>query len=219
VAGYVLYSLDWERFQSLVNNPTRKQLLKFAKLISDGLDQHDGAMEEGDPVHDWPSKPAELCDRVKDRLARPDWYGDLSAVGKEIWCSAVFSFCSSTDRDAVGFRVEHDGIYWDVLELAKKLLNLPPNRFSPDVALSGFGERAYCYHLPTDVAADFFSWRPMHSMHTPDEVRTMLGELRSIGPAIENATDQQAVRDYDSLISVLENLDKKRRMLFVQVDT
>lgn len=59
----------------------------------------------------------------------------------------------------------------------------------------------------------------MHSMHTPDEVGTMLDELRLIGPAIENATDKQAVRDYDSLISVLEKLDKQRRMLFVQLDT
>ncbi len=46
MAGYILYSLDWDRFQSLVNNPTRKQLLKFAELISDGLDQHDGEFED-----------------------------------------------------------------------------------------------------------------------------------------------------------------------------
>jgi hypothetical protein len=219
VAGYVLYSLDWDRFQGLVNNPTRKQLLKFSELISNGLHRHDREIQDGDPVHDWPSEPVELCDLVKDRLARLDWYGDLSNVGKDIWCSAVFSFCSSTGRDAVGFRVEHDGIYWDVLVLAHKLLKLPPNRFSPDVALSAFGERAYRYHPPTDVAADFFAWRPTHSMHTPDEVRTMLAELRSIGLAIENTTDKQAVRGYDSLISVLEKLDKQRRMLFVHVDT
>ena len=219
VAGYILYSLDWDKFQSFVNNPTRKQLLMFAELISDGLDEHDGAFEDGDPVHDWPSEPVELCDPVKERLGRPDWYGDLSDVGKDIWRNAVFGFCSSADRDAVGFRVEHDGIYWDVLELAHKLLKLPSNRFAPDVALSAFGERAYRYHPPTDAAGDFFDWRPMHSMHTPDEVRTMLEELRSIGPAIENATDKQAVRDYDALISVLEKLDKQRRMLFVQVDT
>ena len=150
---------------------------------------------------------------------RPDWYGDLSDVGKHIWCDAVYSFCSSANRDAVGFRVEHDGIYWVVLGLAQKLLKLPPNQFSPDVALSAFGERAYRYHPPADAAGNLFAWRPMHSMHTPDEVRTMLKELRSIGPAIGNATDKQAVRDYDSLISVLEKLDKQRRMLFVQVDT
>ena len=219
MAGYVLYSLDWDRFQSLVNNPTRKQLLKFAELISDGLDEHDGKFEDGDPVHDWPSEPLELCDLVKDRLARPDWYGDLSDVGKDVWCNAIFNFCSSTKRDAVGCRVEHDGIYWDVLELARKLLKLSPNRFSPDVVLSAFGERAYRYHPLTEVAGDFFYWRPLHSMHTPGEVRTMLEELGSIGPAIENATDKRAVRDYDSLISVLEKLDKQRRMLFVQADT
>ena len=59
----------------------------------------------------------------------------------------------------------------------------------------------------------------MHSMHTPDEVRTMLEELRSIGPAIEIATDKQAVRDHDALIWVLEKLDKQRHMLLVHVDT
>lgn len=148
MAGYVLYSLDWGRFQSLVNNPTHKQLLKFAELISDSLDEHDGEFEDGDPVHDWPSEPLALCDLVKDRLARPDWYGELSNAGKDIWCSAVFRFCSSTDRNAVGFRVEHDGIYWSVLELARKPLKLPPNRFSPDVALSAFGERITVIILP-----------------------------------------------------------------------
>jgi hypothetical protein len=219
VAGYVLYSLDCDKFQSLVNNPTRNQLLKLAELISDGLDQHDGEFKDGDPAHHWPSKPEELSDLVKERLARPDWYGDLSDVGKEIWCSAVYDFCSTTGPHAVGFRVDHDGIYWDVLALARKQLNVAPDQFSPDVALSAFGVRAYRYHPRTDVAGDLFAWRPLHSMHTPDEVRTMLGELRSIGPAIENATDEEAASDYDSLISVLEKLDKRRRMLFVHVDT
>jgi hypothetical protein len=82
-----------------------------------------------------------------------------------------------------------------------------------------FGERAYRYHPPTGVASGLFDWRPMHSMHTPEEVRAMLGELRPIGPAIETTTDEQTARDYDSLISVLEKLDKQRRMLFVQVET
>ena len=131
----------------------------------------------------------------------------------------MYDFCSTTGSNAVGFRVEHDGIYWDALALARNQLNVPPNQFSPDVALSAFGARAYRYHPPTDVAANFFDWRPMHSMHTPDEVRAMLRELRPIGPAIENASDEQTARDYDSLISVLEKLDKQSRMLFVGVDT
>jgi hypothetical protein len=219
MAGFVLYSLDWDKFQSFVNNPTRKQLEKLADLISDGLDRHDGDFKDGDPVHDWPSKSDELCDLVKERLARPNWYGDLSDLGKEIWCDAVYDFCSTSGPDAVGFHVEHDGIYWDVLALARKQLNLGPNQFSPDVALSAFGERAYRYHPRADVAAKLTDWRPMHSLHTPDEVRSMHKELTSTGTSIANAKDKQVASDYDALISVLEELDKKRRMLFVQVDT
>ncbi len=219
MAGYILYSLDWNKFREFVKNPTRQQLLALAKQISDGLDGPDDAFEEGDPVHDWPSEPEELCDRVKQRLARPDWYGDLSDAGKDIWSSAICNFCSRTGPNGVGFRVDHDGIYWDVIALARKHLHVPPNQFSPEVELSAFGERAYRHHPPTEGPGDVFDWRPMHSLHTPDEVRKMLQELESVGPVFENVKDQQAVRDYDSLVPVLEKLVDESRMLFVQVDT
>ena len=39
MAGYVLYSLDWKKFQKLVTNPSRKQLLAFAEIVSDGLSE------------------------------------------------------------------------------------------------------------------------------------------------------------------------------------
>src|SRR5579863_2121884 len=226
MAGYIIYSLDWEEFQSFVEHPTRKQLLAFAMNISDGLDQDDDAFEEGDPVHDWPSDPAELCDIVKERLARPDWYGDLSNVAQNIWGNAVFSFCSSKSKDAVGFRVDHDGVYWDVLELALKQLKVDRDQIRPDVALSTFGKRPYRYHhRPTGATKshemnggdddeeedledyDFdMDWHQMQSMHTPDEVQKMLQELRSVGPAIASSRNKQAISDYDSLIPVLEKL-------------
>jgi hypothetical protein len=233
MAGYVIYSLDWKKLQSFVNNPTCKQLLAFAKLVSDGLEQDDGAFEDGDPVHDWPSEPEELCEIVKQRLARSDWYGDLSDVAQNIWGNAVYSFCSSKSKDAVGFRVDHDGVYWDVLELALRHLNVERDQIKPDVALSTFGKRPYRYHLSTaaeksrgnedgdDEEFDDYGmdWHEMQSLHTPDEVQKMLEELRSVGPAIASSRNKQAISDYDSLIPVLEKLVKERRMLFVQVDT
>jgi len=235
MAGYIIYSVDWDKFQSFVNSPTRKQLLEFAKEISDGLDRDDGAFEDGDPVHDWPSEPEELCDIVKERLARPDWYGDLSDVAQNIWGNAVYSFCVSESKDAVGFRVDHDGVYWDVLELALKHLKVDRDQIRPDVALSTFGKRPYRYHHSIDAAKsrekedgddeefddyDFeMDWHEMQSLHTPDEVQKMLEELRSAGPAIAGSRDRQAIGDYDSLIRVLEKLVKERRMLFIQVDT
>jgi len=233
MAGYIIYSLDWDKFQNFVNNPTHKQLLAVAKIISDGLDGNDAELEDDDPVHDWPSEPEELCDLVKERLARPDWYGDLSDVGKSVWSTAVAGFCRDAGRKAVGFRVDQDSIYWDVLDLARKHLKVEPDQIVPDVALSAFGKRPYRYHPPTDAADiggdepgdddeyygdDFDDWS-MHSMHTPDEVRKMLAELRSVGPAIEGSRNKQAISDYDSFIPVLEKLDKQRRMLFIQVDT
>ncbi len=192
MAGYIIYSLDWDKFQNFVNNPTRKQLLAFAEIVSDGLDGDDAEMEDDDPVRDWPSEPEELCDQVKERLARPDWYGDLSDVGKRIWSSAVDGFCRNADRKTVGFRVDNDGIYWDLLELAWKLLKVEPNQIVPDVALSAFGRRPYHYHPPTDTAdkegdepedddESYGDEWSAHSMHTPDEVRKMLEELRRSG--------------------------------------
>jgi hypothetical protein len=54
---------------------------------------------------------------------------------------------------------------------------------------------------------------------TPEAVRKMLDELRSIGPSTESAANKEAVSDYDALILLLEKLNKERRMLVVQVDT
>jgi hypothetical protein len=238
MAGYIIYSLDWNKFQSFVNNPTPKQLLAFAEIVSKGFGDDDDAFEEGDPVRDWPREPEELCDLVKERLARPDWYGDLSNAGKSIWAAAVDGFCQHTGAKTVGFRVDHNGIYWDVLQLARQHFNLGPDEISPNVALSTFGKCPYRYHPASDAAAmgtsapggeeddedeDYYGdygddWA-MHSMHTPEEVRKMLDELRSVGLAIEKSRDKQAIDDYDFLLPVLEKLDSERRMLFVKVDT
>jgi hypothetical protein len=237
MAGYSIYSLDWNKFQSFVNNPTPKQLLAFAEIVSKGRGDDDDAFEEGDPVRAWPREPEALCDLVKDRLTRPDWYGDLSHSGKSIWAAAVEGFCEDAGAKTVGFRVDHNGIYWDVLQIAGQHFNLGPE-ISPNIALSTFGKCPYRYHPSSAAAAietpppggegtdededyygDYGDEWAMHSMHTPDEVRKMLEELRSVGPAIEKSRDKQAIDDYDSLLPVLEKLDSEGRMLFVHVDT
>jgi hypothetical protein len=122
------------------------------------------------------------------------------------------------------------------LELARKHLKLGGEQIVPDVALSGFGKCPFRYHPPTGAAEikgaapgdegdddeDFEEYDDpwtMHSMHTPDEVRRMLEELRSIQPAMQSTRNKQALHDYEGLASVLDKLDKERRMLFVQVDT
>lgn len=226
MAGFIIYSLDWNKFKNFVSNPTDEQLLSFSTFLSDGLDQVNEDLDEDsedDMVSDLPSDPEELRGVVKQRLARPDWYGDLSAPAQEAWSNAVYSFCSDTEE--VGFRVDHDGVYWDVIELALRHLNASPNEISPGVALSEFGKRPYAYHRATKKNEDDeddswdMDWFDYHSMHTPDEVRQMVRELQAAAPAIEKSRDKQAINDYDSLMPVLEQLVEEGRMLFVQTDT
>lgn len=223
MAGYIIYSLDCDKFKSFVNDPSDEQLLSFSKLLSDGLDQSNDELDDDDAASDWPSDPEELRGVVKRRLARPDWYGDLSEPAQEAWSNAICSFCSDTAE--VGFRVDHDGVYWDVIEIACKHLNASPNEISPGVAISEFGKRPYGYHPAAKENDDDeddswdMNWHDYHSMHTPEEVRLTIKELEMAAPAIEKSRNKQAINDYDSLMPVLEQLAEERRMLFVQTDT
>ena len=63
-------------------------------------------------------------------------------------------------------------------------------------------------------------WQPMHSMHTPDEVRKMLAELRSVESAIQKAKKKDVRRQYEEdLLPAITSVADDGRMLFIQVDT
>jgi hypothetical protein len=141
MAGYFIYSLDWNKFRQLVDRPTPSQLTTLAKLVRDGLE------EEDDDSLDWPTDKKSLVELVSRRLALPDWYGDLSAAGKRVWEGVIFLACQDYKAIDVGFRVDGEGVYWDVIELAWKHLGVVPDRVS-EVALSAFGTRPYRYHQP-----------------------------------------------------------------------
>jgi hypothetical protein len=227
MAGYFIYSLDWDKFQSFVNNPTPQQLLAFAEIISQSLAGGGDAFEKGDPIRNWPREPEKLCDLVKERLTRSDWYGDLSDSGKSIWAAAVDYFSWDAGAETVGFRVDHDGVYWDVLQLAWEHFNVGPDQISPNVALSTFGKCPFRYRHPPDIGTpapggeedDYGNEWTGHSMHTPDEVGKMLDELRSAEPTIDKSGYKPAIDDYAALVQVLEKLGNERRMLFIKVDT
>lgn len=143
MAGYIIYSLDWSKFQKFVERPTPGQLATFASRLSDGLEEYEFA--EGDPVLTWPTDAKSLAPIAAKRLALPDWYGDLSATGKALWEGAVFGACLEDEGIDLGFRADNDGIYWDVIELAWKQLGVVPGQIS-DVAFSAFGYRPFRYH-------------------------------------------------------------------------
>src|SRR5487761_844368 len=99
MAGDRIYSLDRDRFQKFVHDPSEKQLLAFAKCLADQLGGDDDELEEDDPIRAWPREPEQLRGLVKAGLARPDWYGDLSDAGKEAWSAAVSAFCEKKGPD------------------------------------------------------------------------------------------------------------------------
>jgi hypothetical protein len=143
-AGYILYSLDPDKFRQLVEQPTQAQLTALARLLKDGLEEYEDEFDDDDPISKWPAKVKPLAEIAAKRLALPDWYGDLSPMGKTLWEGAIFSACQDSDDIDVGFRVDNDGVYWDVIEVAWKHLSVVPNTIS-DVALSTFGTRPYRY--------------------------------------------------------------------------
>ncbi len=243
-------------------------------------------------MREWPTEAKALAPIAAKRLALPDWYGDLSATGKAVWESAIFGVCEDHEGFDLGFRVDNDGVYWDVIELAWKQLGVVPGQIS-DVAFSAFGHRPYRYQAETKSAKTraeyekeeaergaamkeakefvdelledtkkrkgdpdprklldevkqgkggsimkalmgFFSdvqegggggthfedWQPMHSMHTPDEVRKMLAELRSVESAMQKARKKDVRQQYEEdLLPALSSVVDDGRMLFIQVDT
>jgi hypothetical protein len=296
MAGYIIYSLDWDKFRQLVERPTKAQLTALAKWVRGGLEEHDGEFDEDDPISDWPTDARSLSRIVAERLPLQDWYGDLSRAGKSLWEGVIFGACLHGDGIDVGFRVDNDGVYWDVIELAWKHLGVVPDQIT-EVALSAFGTRPYRYHPPRkpgktraehdrevadrkasldalgkslnkllegiqrgekdparlldeiegmegvsrehkDLIKGFImeeefgvdeddededdseEWTPMHSMHTPDEVRRMREELRSAEPAMKAAKDKEARRQYEEdLMPAIDRVGDDGRMLFIQVDT
>lgn len=218
MAGYHIYSLDWGKFRGFADAPTRPQLLAFAGLVSDGLDTCDCSFKDDDPLRDWPSEPEELCTLLEPRLRQPDWYGDLSDIGKSLWAGAVSKFCDDARPKDVKFRVESDGIYWDVIEIAYRHHGLP-GRITGAI-LSHFGTRPYRYFQPPDYIPSLRSWMPYHSMHTPEEVRAFLEELKEAAPSILASGDEGARRDYEEeLLPVVEKVARAGRMLYIAVDT
>jgi hypothetical protein len=214
MAGYIIYSLDWPRFRDMVERPGKEQLVVLAHLLSDELEAMDEDIAASDPLLQGASDPGSLGDLVARRLALPDWYGDLSRGGKCLWQFVIFRACMNCDDLDLGFRVDSDGVYWDVIEIAWKHLGVPPNRIN-EVALSAFGTRPFRYHKQGAVYDDWL----MHSMHTPDEVQQMRAELRSVAPAIAAADDDVREEYTTELMPAIESIADEGRMLFIQVDT
>jgi hypothetical protein len=218
MAGYIIYSLDWLKFSAMIERPTPAQLTILAQGLVEERANLDGEFDEDDPVLGWPTDADSLAPVVAERLARADWYGDLSEQGSELWESAFYVTCMRAEDLGIGFRVDSDGVYWDVINLIVQRLGDQPETPGKS-AMSRFGTVPFrCLTPPRQRHTSY--WTPMHSMHPPDEVQRMVAELRSVGPAIEAAKDRDVREQFtEELLPAVERVAADGRLLFIQVDT
>ncbi|TWU16875.1 hypothetical protein [Allorhodopirellula heiligendammensis] len=215
MAGYYLYSLDPLDMASLVEGEQDDLILSLAENVTDQLDLLDGQFEELDPVADWPSDPHALLPMLKVRLNQDDWYGDLSVDGKQLWSSAISDYFAETK----GFVAEGQ-CYWDVIEFAWELLQVPRNTVTEAIALSAFGTCPYRYTPQKNQKRSWSDWQPYHSMHSPESTARMLGELQSIEQQLTKTATPETCHDYeDELMPVMHRIVYEKRMLFVGIDT
>ncbi len=144
MAGYILYSIDADKFRRLIEHPAPHELKIIRKMLAERLEDLNGACDDDDPILQWNSSPAALEAIVKQRLASDNWYSDLSTAGKELWEGLIFDICTDHDEFDLGFRVENDGIYWDVINVALARLKIPPETIT-EKAISTFGQRPFRY--------------------------------------------------------------------------
>ncbi|MCI0638759.1 MAG: hypothetical protein L0Y72_03210 [Gemmataceae bacterium] len=199
MAGYIIYSLDWPKFRDMVERPTQQQLTLLARVLAEERENLDGEFEDADPILEWPSDPESLAPVVAKRLALPDWYGDLSRAGKQLWEGTVFSACMNCTKLGLDFRVDNDGVYWDVIEVGWKHLGVVPYTIT-DVALSAFGTRPFRYHQ---------SPKPNKSRdeydRDQDEKRASLGALGDVlGQFLSSAKEGQKDLSPEDLLAMLE---------------
>lgn len=217
MAGYIISSLDWTKFSAMVARPTPAQLSILARDLAEARKELDGQFGEGDPIRSWPKDPKALAPVVAERLARADWYGDLSEAGRQLWETAFDATCTRKEL-GFGFRVDSDCVYWDVINLVVERLGDRPGALGKS-AMSRFGVAPFrCPDPPRQRYAS--CWTPMHSMHPPDEVQRMLAELRAVAPAVEAARNAEVRYGFtEELLPAIEDVTADGRLLFVQVDT
>jgi hypothetical protein len=217
--GYILNSVDRKKFSRFVEKPTTVQLVAFADCVSDLLDEYDRRFEAGDPVADWPSDPKELSEIVRERLARADWYGDLSDTAKELWERAVCGFGLSEKYLDHRQEGDADSVDWSVIDLARKHHKIKEGTIGKKV-LSRFCECPFRFFPVLNRRRKRDAWRSNHSMHPPEEVVRLIDELTAARPTIEEFGDQYDIDALeDDLLPVLERIAEAGRMLHVYADT
>lgn len=216
MAGFEISSIDWPAFEKFLQAPTDAQLKRLAKYLDEAYEDYvDSAdsPEEGDIALSWSSEGDDPKAAIAAHLKRDDWYDGLSDEAKTVWESAIGLFFIKSKE----FKFKDESsIYWDVITFAEELAG-KQKKSQPAVARFG-----HCpFRLKDPVKGeDAWNWAPNHSLHTPDEVKTMVSELEAVEAQIESSGDEQIIGDFQNgLMPALSRIVKSARMLLVTADT
>ncbi|NNJ25093.1 hypothetical protein [Alienimonas chondri] len=214
MAGYFIYSLDGDAFTQLVTEPTDAQARALAEhLLSE--DYRDDTAKVG-----WPTELAPLADLVKTRLAKADWYGDLTEGQADVWDNLVHSFAHEPG-EACGLDFEctdYESIYWDCAEFAAA--NGAPLMEEKTFGCSGF-------RCPPEKRSQLERY---YHLMTPAETRTLHEQLKAVEPhaaalpgfnpkAMDDDDESVATQFFLGLYNPVADIAARGRALYVQLDT
>jgi len=209
MAGYFLYSLDFEVFKQLTTAPTDE----MARLVAQVLLLE---LEESDPdeidTQKWPSDVDALAATVKNRLAASDWYSDLTYGSAVMWDNMLHNFSGELGKALkLGFECASDweSIYWDCANAAAA-------QGASMMAEPLFGNSGFRYSgKPTSEWNPF----PMYTFYEPPRVRELLAQLEPIADWFEDQGGEEEEEFMEGLLIPVRQTAEANRVLWVQTDT
>lgn len=178
-----------------------------------GLDVLAPSFPKGDPVRTWPKDPELLESLAAERMAKNDWYGDLSVSERCVW---ELGFYRPIDQN-VRTRPEAE-CGCELIEFARKKLGVPRDRVNK-VKLSELGHKPFRCSLRDATPKKSLGWTPSHSIHCRDEVVQIDAEFRSVKDELYAQSDLRMIDEYDEqLMPALAKIIKQRRFMFCHIN-
>jgi hypothetical protein len=213
MAGYYISTIDGEVFSQLTTSPTREQGLVLADYLRQWLGELDE--DDGGRPPPWPDDPKGQANWVTERLARLDWYSDLSYEEATTWDEVVASLRGEPGEI---FGIDHqlydyEGIYWDCAEIAAR-------QGATMMADPTFGGSAFRYF--GRPAAPRYTVYPMYSLFTPEQARRLLAQLEGVEPhfrALTGGAGSPREQFFEGLLPPVRDAVARGRVLWVLTDT
>lgn len=213
MAGYHLYSFDAGVFHQLTTTPTAAQARLLAEAIAedleDLLDEYD---EEEYTRKLWSRSVGKLAMAIQDRLARPDWYGDLRMGDAFVWDTILYLWMDEPGEElGLDLRCENDGmLYWDA---AHRAARHGATRMREPL----FGNSGFRYHGKARGDLDL-----IYSCYVPEAVVALRDELEAVAGHFEALPDEpygERMQFFQGLLEPVRRVSQQGRVLWVQTDT